>query len=99
MSTIAIHLQEGFADDFVIVRVNGRERFRREHVRTDLMLGYADITEVAVRAKRSEVAIELPERALNGKVAVDSSTDVDVGCAVVDGALVLRVPGRPFGYA
>ena len=99
MSIIAIHLQEGFANDLVNVRVNGRERLRRENARTDMMLGYAEIEKVSVRAKQSEIVVELPRRALLGKVVLDTSADTEIGCSVVDGGLVLRIPDRPFGYA
>ncbi len=46
MVLLHIAFQEGFTDDTVVVRVNGREVFRKGSVKTRLQIGYADSFEV-----------------------------------------------------
>jgi hypothetical protein len=42
MVSLVVDLQDGFAGDLVVVRLNDREVFRKEDVQTKLLLGYAD---------------------------------------------------------
>src|SRR5262245_66386233 len=48
MARLVVHLQDGFAGDTVVVRVNNREVFHKAGVRTKLPLGYADVFETQV---------------------------------------------------
>jgi hypothetical protein len=100
MAVLAIHLQEGFQDDAVIIRTDGRERARREHVTTRLLVGHAETVELESSAPgpvRLEVA--LPNRQIAGSTTLSASGDVFVGVNVEGGTVVFAVQDRPFTYA
>jgi hypothetical protein len=100
MAVLSIHLQEGFDDDEVVVRMNGAESARRQHLTTKRLLGYADIVELRKPAG-SEIRLEvsLPDRSLVGSATVPAMGDSFIAANVVGGRLELAVRDRPFAYA
>lgn len=70
MNILSINLQDGFADEPVTIRVNNREVFRKESVKTRLLLGYADSFEVQVPAGSVNVEVLLPSRNLSETISL-----------------------------
>ncbi len=60
MPVLHINLQEGFANDTVVVRVNGQEVFNRTSVKTRLQIGLANAFEVDVPEGSADIQIALP---------------------------------------
>lgn len=100
MTGLSIHLQEGFEDDVVIIRTDGRERARKEHVTTRMLLGYAEIVELESSATGSvRLEVTLPNRQIAGSTTLSLAGGVFVGVNVENGVLVFAVRDRPFTYA
>lgn len=100
MAVLSIHLQEGFEDDTAVVRLNGAESARRTHLKTRLLLGYAEIVELPKPAGRDiELELELPDRGLSARGVVPGAGDSFVAVNVTDGRLQIAVRDRPFSYA
>jgi hypothetical protein len=91
MATLAIHLQDGFSGDTVVVSVDGEEVARREGVTTDLRLSRADVVEIEVADGESTVAIALPDRGLSAELALPLAGEVVVAANVREGRLELGV--------
>jgi len=55
-----IKLRDGFSDDTVSIKVNGKEVYRKSGVSTDLSISFADAVEVPVEESviKLEVAVE-----------------------------------------
>jgi hypothetical protein len=58
--TLHVALRDGFRNDTVTIKVNGKEVYRRSGVTTDLTISYADSVEVLVEGTtvRLEVAVD-----------------------------------------
>lgn len=100
MAVLSIHLQEGFADDTAIVRLNGTESGRWVHLNTKRLLGYAEIIDLPKPAS-GEIQLELalPKLGLAARAVVPGAGDSFVGVNVVDGRLQIAVRDQPFSYA
>lgn len=97
MSTLHIALQDGFAGDAVTVRVNGREVYRKDGVRTDLRISRADGFDVPTQAGESRV--EVQARAQVGSAAVDADRTPYLAVSLDgDGRPQFRPSTEPFAY-
>jgi len=58
--TLHISLRDGFQNDAVTIRVNGKDVYRKSGVTTDLTISFADSVEVPVETgtARVEVAVQ-----------------------------------------
>lgn len=68
MPTLQVDLREGFNDDSVVMRVDGREVYRRSGVRTNYSVGIADRIEIEVPAGKAQVELALPLRGISSLV-------------------------------
>jgi hypothetical protein len=99
MTTLGIDLQDGFVDDTVSVRIDGEEVFRKEHVRTKLILGLADSFKTEVEKGPVSVEISVETRDTAETISLYVSADTYLGVSVVDGRIKYRISDEPFGYA
>jgi hypothetical protein len=101
MPLLHIAFQEGFMDDTVVVRANGKEVCHKPNVTTRLQIGYADSCEADVRENTVNVEVILPLRSLSKAIPIvfDDSTPVYLGLSVTpEGRISERVSREPFGY-
>ena len=98
MVTLGIDLQDRFENDTVVMRMNGEEVFRKEHITTNLLLGLADSfkTEVEQGSVRIEISIET--RNIVETIPMDVSADTYLGISVVSGRIEYIILDEPFGY-
>ena len=97
MPMLHIALHDGFRGDAVASRVNGREVYRKEGVKTDLRISRADALDVEAPAGPATVEVEARHHA--GRTEVDPGRTphlaVDLGD---DGAPAFRASAEPFAY-
>jgi hypothetical protein len=93
-----IHLQEGFDNDLVVIKVNGTEKFRRKQVTTKLLLGYAEVVELPVSETAAKVQISLPQKKLAQSIDLPQSADAHIAVSVVNNQITYQVSDQPFGY-
>jgi len=98
MGTLRIDLQDGFDNDDVCIKVNGREVYHHRDVTTKLLLGLADTIETKAEDGSAVVEITVPTRKLSRTDKVDVKGDTYVGACVQRGGLRLLVSSTPFGY-
>jgi hypothetical protein len=99
VAKLSIDLQDGFADDTVVVSVDGREVLRRAGVRTRRTLGLAESLSVDVDGPPITLEVSLPLRGIADATRVDPAAAGHVGVSLVDGRIRYRLSHRPFGYA
>ena len=95
MPTLNIDLQDGFADDDVIVRVNGKEVERRSGVRTKRVLGLAHSMAITVPEGRVRLEVDVPTK------GACASTDVhhpQLGVSVAGKDITFVQSDDEFGY-
>ena len=98
MINLTIDLQDGFGDDTVILLVDGKEIFQKEHVSTKLLLGLADSIRTDVEKGQVRVEINIQTRNLTETILVDASAPVYVGISIESGKITYIVSPEPFGY-
>jgi hypothetical protein len=98
MPTLHVALQEGFADDCVVLRVNDREVARREGVSTKNQIGLAATVDVDVASGPVELDVEVVTQHVAGRQKVDALATPYVGVSILGGALTLQPQGEPFRY-
>ena len=91
--------QDGFANDDVIVRVNGREVIRESQLKgQDPMLPIAAVRDIELEATTGKVNVEIPSRGLSRSFDLDFRESPYVGIAIVGGDIAMRKSSRPFEY-
>jgi hypothetical protein len=98
MPVLRIDLRDGFADDAVVVRVDGREVLRRDSLSTRTQVGLAhSLTVEAAGAVAVEVA--LPKRHLSETIRLEVAAPRHLGVSIGrDGRLMHEISDAPFRY-
>lgn len=98
MVRLHIDLQEGFANDTVVVSVNQDEVFNQPAVQTKLLLGYAETFVVEVPAGLTSVEVALVERQIAEVFELTLTTDTYVGVSVQGDRIDVTTSETPFTY-
>lgn len=98
MANLHIALQEGFDNEAVVIRVNGKDVFNKQDVRTRLQIGLADSFEVEVEDGPATVEILLPEKNLTKEIQTLVPQEPHLGVSLVAGEIKHRASETPFGY-
>jgi hypothetical protein len=98
MVPLHIALQEGFTGEPVIIRINGKEAYRREKVNTKFQIGYADSFEVNVDEGQVKVEVLLPTKGLSETFEMEVSNPTYIGVSIDQGRIGHRISPQPFGY-
>jgi len=100
MSTLCIALLDGFEGDPVLVRVNGREVFKQDSVKTKRQIGKAASFEVNVKDGPANVEVSLPLKDLAKTIDLKVSGDVFLGVSVTENNKIKHnLSSEPFRYA
>lgn len=99
MTALRIALQDGFEGDHVVVKVNGKEVFKQESVKTKRQIGKATSFEVEVEEGSATVEVALPLKNLSETLAFKVSGEVYLGVSIAEGKIEHRVSSQPFRYA
>jgi hypothetical protein len=99
MTTVHFALQDGFTDDEVIVRVNGKEVVRRSNVQSqDPLIPFAAAQEVGVDQSSGTVSVDVPTRRMSQIFTVNFEEYPYLGIAIAGNQIMLRRSERPFDY-
>ena len=98
MQLLHIAFQEGFDDDAVIVRINGKEMFRKDNLKTRSQIGYAGSFETNSHEGPVTIDILLPIKNLSQTVQLQLTAATYVGVSIQQGKITYRISSEPFGY-
>lgn len=94
---VHVYLADGFTDDRVVARIEGREVFAKDDVTTNLLTSLGD--EFAFEAKGAvRLDVELPGRGLATAIDIDPRRGRYVAVAVEAGRLTHFVSEAPLGF-
>jgi hypothetical protein len=97
MARLHLALNDGFTGDTVVVRLDGREIYRKGGVKTDLRISRADGAEAD--APDGEATLEVEARGRTASVRVDAAARPHVGIDMTpDGEPRIRQQAEPFAY-
>jgi hypothetical protein len=86
---LSVKLRDGFSNDTVTIKVNGKEVYRKSGVSTDLTISFADAMEVTVEQSRIKLEVTVEGGPMATKeVRVHETPFVDVW--VIEGKMELR---------
>ena len=92
MPTAHVYLTEGFSDDHVIVRIDGRKAFDEEGVTTKSLYGLAkEVGPVTLSGDNARVEIELPQKGLRTAIDVDLKKGTHIPISLEDGHLTYSI--------
>lgn len=97
MSSLFIDLQDGFSHDTVIVKVNDREVFHKDNVKTDYALGRADSVEISIHQDQV-VVVDVPSRHLSDTLALESTHTIYLGISIIEDRIDFRISDKRFLY-
>lgn len=99
MTLLTIDLQDGFKDDLVTIRVNGKEVLSGKKISTEFQIGWAERLEVDVDENHAVVDISVLTQNQSKKVEIDIPGPTFLGFSIdpSDGIKV-RVSSELFGY-
>jgi hypothetical protein len=96
---LTIEFQEGFEDDTVLLRIDGIETMRHEHVKTRLQTGYATASAATVPEGRVVLEVELPASGDSAQVVLEVRAPLWVGVNLDAGRVFrFKLSDTPFGY-
>jgi hypothetical protein len=98
MSTLDIHLQEGFESDDVVVRIDGEEKLRRDAVVTRKAIALAEHVTFDVDDGPHTIDLSIPSRGIEKHVNVEVAGRLYVGIGLKGDELLVRVRDKQFGY-
>ena len=99
MTTLHVHLQDGFSNHRVTVSVDGRLASDKPNVRTRPQLGLADTVDLPVPDGDVTVLVELPDSGQSQTVVLNAATTPFLGLSVApDGSLTHTLSDTTFGY-
>ena len=98
MSEIVIDLQDGFADDEVLILAGGQEIFNKKGVNTDYSIGLADSVKFEVTEKYIAIEVTIPSRRLSDSIKVDGSSAPYLGVSILDNEIDYQLSDEEFIY-
>jgi hypothetical protein len=96
VQTLSVHLEDGFDNDEVIVRIDGAEAHHLLQVTSKLLLGYARIVDCGVSGPTARIRIEVVSRGLQAETIVPA--DGAVVASIRGDELELRYHAEAPGY-
>lgn len=100
MTNLCVALLDGFEGDAVVVKVNGREVFKQDSVKTKHQIGKAASFEVDVKDGPAQVEVSLPLKDLAKTIDLKVSGDVFLGVSLTENNKIKHsVSSEPFRYA
>jgi len=93
-----IALQDGFADDTVVVGINGEEVFRKDDVATDPRISVADSYEMPMQDGPIKIEVDLPKKDIQGFLTIQFTGSAYVAVSIEEGSIRYKVSDRPYGY-
>jgi hypothetical protein len=98
--TVKLDLQDGFIDDEVVVKLDGREIQRVTNVSTRSQIGLARSMDLVLPPTAVQLSIELPQMDLRTGVNVPAKRPLWIGASLNDtrDRLDVTVSERRFGY-
>lgn len=102
MIPLKIDFQEGFQNDEVVVRIDGKEVFRADNVTTKLTIGLAGSFTKEIPLGKHEVEVFLPRRDVSRNLALYlAEKPLYLGVHLRNGTqypIEYCVSAEPFGY-
>jgi hypothetical protein len=95
VSTVTISLEDGFAQDHVVVTIDDTVVLDEEQVSTRYQISLAREVTTDVRSGVARVRVVLPERGLESALDVDAAATPTVRVSVDDGRIRLRPTDLP----
>jgi hypothetical protein len=97
MPLLHIALHEGFTGEPVAIAVDGREIYRKDHVRTRPQIGHADSVETTHEA--GPARIDVSARGTSATITPTIAGDLYLAISIAgDGKIAHRSSTQPFRY-
>jgi hypothetical protein len=98
-----IDIQEGFEDDTVTIKINGKEVYKKNHIKTSLRKGPTDTYNQPVQEGPVTVEVSIPTKNLQDKITITAKDKTYLGISITNDPnqrkkiRFITLP-EPFGY-
>jgi hypothetical protein len=92
VSLLHLVLEDGFDDDTVVVRADGRELLRLDGVTTRTQISHAGDAEIEVPEGLVTLEVEVPTQGVRDSVEVDAAATPVVGLSLREGRIAPVFP-------
>lgn len=93
-----VDLQNGFINDYVIIKINHEEVFQRKDVKSNPLLGYAISFQKDVPEGSLDIEVRLPEKDLSKTISLKISGPLYLGISIKDSKISFITNERSFVY-
>jgi hypothetical protein len=88
-SQLVIDFQEGFENDTVVIKVDGKQVFQKSNLKTSLLAGPTARFSLPTKEKSATVEVIVPTRNLTDKITLTSKDKTYLGISIT------KDPGEP----
>ena len=98
MTQVTVSLEDGFAQDHVLIRVDGATAFDSTDVTTRMQTGLAAAVQVEA-SDASSLEVALPDRGLSRIIDIDGSSTPYARVSIIDGDVAVSTTAEAPYYA
>ena len=98
MTQVTVSLEDGFAQDHVLILVDGTTAFESTEVTTRMQTGLAAAVQVDA-SDASSLEVQLPDRGLSRTIDIDSNSTPYARVSIVDGDVAVSTTDQAPYYA
>ncbi len=98
MVLLHIALQDGFRNNTVLMRLNGKRIYRKNNLKTRTQIGLADSVELETDEGPASLEVSLPQERIVGSIAFVLKSVTYIGVSIIEGEVQFKVQNVPFGY-
>ena len=84
MATLEIYLQDGFADDTVLIHINGSEEYNKSGVSTDYSASLADFVKIQTTNGSIQIQITVVSRKISKLIEFNISETTYLGVSIAE---------------
>jgi hypothetical protein len=98
MIYITIDFQDGFVNDSIECRLNGKIIYSKNNCNTSQLTGLADSVRVKPDEGLNKLKVSIVSRGIEKDILIEVKKDVYVGISIVNDTIEHIVSAKPFGY-
>ena len=99
LASLVLAFEDGFLNDTIVIRINGKQVYLKQNVTTKRVLGLASSTDIKdIQEGIVTIDIEVPSRNISKRLSLEISHTLYLAISIQDSKLVHRISDEPLGY-
>ena len=98
MANLTIDFQDGFVNDSIECRLNGKRIYSKNNCNTSRLTGLAESVSLKVGNCSNKIKVIIINRDIEKEIRLEVEDDVFIGISIVNDTIEHIVSTKPFGY-